>query len=314
MAQHTALWAGLATTLALTSTIANAIAAESAAPPLTKSVSEILASSPAGDWRPLDPENTIYMDLPGGRVVIELAPKYAPLHVANIKTLVHEHYFDGTAVIRSQDNFVAQWGDPSDDVEGAVAKPIGSAKAKLAPEFTAPIAADMPFSKLPDGDIYAPEVGFSDGFPVARDPKTKQTWLTHCYGAVGVGRGLELDSGGGTSLYAVNGQPIRQLDRNIAVVGRVVQGMEWLSTLPRGTGPLGFYEDKKQYVPISSAKLEADVPENERLHLQVLRTDSATFAALTDQRRHRHDDFYVVPPGHIELCSALIPVRPVPAK
>jgi len=282
--------------------------------PITKSVTEILAASPPGDWRPLDPENTLYMDLPGGRVVIELAPKYAPEHAANIRTLVKEHYFDGTAVIRSQDNFVAQWGDPSDDVEGAVPKPIGSAKAKLAPEFTLPISADMPFTRLPDGDIYAPEVGFSDGFPVARDPKAGQTWLTHCYGAVGVGRGLELDSGGGTSLYAVNGQPIRQLDRNIAVVGRVVQGMEWLSTLPRGTGPLGFYHDPKQYVPISSARLEADVPESEREHLQVLRTDSATFAALTDQRRHRHDDFYVVPPGHIELCSVLIPVRPVPEK
>jgi peptidylprolyl isomerase len=310
MAQHNALWAGLVATFVF----ANAIAAEKASPPVTKSVADILAASPPGDWRELDPDNTIYMDLPGGRVVIELASKYAPLHVANIKTLVREHYFDGTAVIRSQDNFVAQWGDPSDDVEGAVAKPIGSAKAKLAPEFTVPIAADMPFTRLPDGDIYAPEVGFSDGFPVARDPKAKQTWLTHCYGAVGIGRGLELDSGSGTSLYAVNGQPIRQLDRNIAVVGRVVQGMEWLSTLPRGTGPLGFYTDPKQYVPIKSARLAADVPEGEREHLQVLRTDGATFAALTDQRRHRHDDFYVVPPGHIELCSVLLPVRPAPAK
>ena len=310
MGQRKILLAGIVGMLAF----ANATADESVSAPMTKSVSDILAASPPGDWRELDPDSTVYMDLPGGRVVIELAPKYAPLHVTNIKTLVREHYFDGTAVIRSQDNFVAQWGDPSDDVEGAVAKSIGSAKAKLLPEFTAPIAADMAFTKLPDGDIYAPEVGFSDGFPVARDLKANQTWLTHCYGAVGVGRGLELDSGGGTSLYAVNGQPIRQLDRNIAVVGRVVQGMEWLSTLPRGTGPLGFYQDPKQYVPIRSVRLAADVPDHEREHLQVLRTDSSTFAALTDQRRHRHDDFYVVPPGHIELCSVLIPVRPVPAK
>jgi peptidylprolyl isomerase len=277
-------------------------------------MADILAASPASDWRELDPDNTLYMDLPGGRVVIELAPLYAPEHAANIKILAHEHYFDGLAVIRSQDNYVAQWGDPSGDVEGSVAKAIGSAKEKIPAEFSVTISPKMPFTRLPDGDIYAAQVGFSNGFPVARDPKTHQTWLTHCYGAVGVGRGNEADSGNGTSLYAVNGHSPRHLDRNIAVVGRVVQGMEFLSSLPRGTGPLGFYEKPEQYTPITSVKLASDVPMEQRTRLQELRTDSATFTAIEDARRNRHDDWYIAPAGHIELCNVQIPVRVVPEK
>src|SRR5438045_7881399 len=84
------------------------------APPPVRPVSEILEASPASDWRRLDPENTLYMDLPAGRVVIELAPAFAPRAVENIRTLAREKYFDGLAVVRVQDNFVAQWGDPDE--------------------------------------------------------------------------------------------------------------------------------------------------------------------------------------------------------
>jgi len=308
MSFRNAPWPALALAIVTTSIAA----VEPAQPPKSRSVADIVAAAPASDWRDLDPANTLYMDLPGGTVVIELAPLYAPLHAANIRTLVHGHYFDGTAVIRSHDNYVSQWGDPSEDVEGSVPKPLGDAKATLPPEFTAPISPKIPFTKLRDGDVYAPEVGFSDGFPAARDPKAKQTWLTHCYGAVGVGRGLDLDSGNGASLYAVIGHSPRHLDRNIAVVGRVVQGIEILSSLPRGTGPLGFYQDAKQYVPISSVRMESDLPPEKRLHLQVMRTDSVSFAAVAEVRRNRRDDFYVVPAGHIELCNVQIPVRTAP--
>src|ERR1700683_2502934 len=76
------------------------------------SMTEVLKASSPADWRPLDPDNTLYVELPGGRVVIELAPRFAPLHVANIKTLVRARYFDSLSIIRVQDNYVAQWGDP----------------------------------------------------------------------------------------------------------------------------------------------------------------------------------------------------------
>ena len=296
--------------LALTCFAASASAQAPAAPAAThsKALADILAASPASDWRPLDPNNTLYLELPAGRVVMELAPGFAPLHAENIRTLAKEKYFDGLAVIRAQDNYVVQWGDPDEDE--ATARKFGSAKAKLPPEFTAPIGKATPFSRLADADGYAPQVGFSNGFPVGRNPKTGQTWLTHCYGAVGVARGNEQDSGNGSGLYVIIGHAPRHLDRNIAVVGRVVQGIELLSSMPRGTGPLGFYEKPEQRTTIKSIRLASDVPVAERSNLEVIRTDSATFAAVADARRNRHDDWYIAPAGYIELCNVAIPVRP----
>ncbi|HXS73040.1 MAG TPA: peptidylprolyl isomerase, partial [Rhodanobacteraceae bacterium] len=229
-------------------------AAELAKPSAVKSaptMQQILEASKPSDWRPLDPANTLYMDLPGGRVVIELAPNYAPLHAQNIRTLAHEHYWDGLAILRVQDNFVTQWGDPEAETDHPTHKrSIGSAKATVPAEFERNISASLPFTRLPDGDVYAPQVGFSGGFPVARDPEAGKTWLAHCYGMVGAGRDNAPDSGPGTELYAVIGQAPRQLDRNIAVVGRVVQGMELLAALPRGTGAMGFYDKPPQRTPI----------------------------------------------------------------
>ena len=280
--------------------------------PKSKPLGDILAASPKSDWRPLDPERTLYMELPAGRVVIELAPAFAPLHYDNIRTLVREHYFDGLAIIRSHDNYVVQWGDPNDDdKDKSKAKPMGTAKTSLASEYTAPIAADKHFTRLPDADGYAPEVGFSEGFPVGHDPKSGEAWLTHCYGAVGVARGTEEGTGTGSSLYVIIGHAPRHLDRNIAVVGRVVQGIELLSAVPRGPAPMGFYEQAEARIPIKSIRLAADVPEPERSRLEVLRTDSATFQATTESRRNRHDDFYIRPAGYIELCNVPLPVRPI---
>jgi peptidylprolyl isomerase len=300
-------YTALAAAIALAAAAANAKPA--AQPAKSRPMAEILEQSPAADWRPLDPQNTYYMELPSGRVVFELAPEFAPLHAQNIRTLVREKYFDGLAVIRAQDNYVVQWGDPEEDEKKA--RPLGSAQPKLASEFTAPLAVDRHFTRLPDGDVYAPQVGFSNGFPVGHDPKAGQAWLTHCYGAVGVARGTEEGTGTGSSLYVIISHAPRQLDRNIAVVGRVVQGMDRLSAMARGTGPLGFYEKPEQRTPIASIRLAADVPAAERSELEVLRTDSATFAAVTEFRRNRRDDFYVVPAGHVELCNVPLPVRPV---
>ena len=290
--------------------LATASAADSAAPK-RPTMAEVIAASTPADWRPLDPANTVYLAIGSGRVVIELAPAFAPEHAANIRTLVRGGYFDGLAVIRSQDNFVVQWGDPGGE-DAAARRPLGAARATLPPEFTVPVAAATPFTVLPDVDGYAPQVGFVDGFPAARDPATGQAWLAHCYAMVGAGRGNEPESGNGAELYVVTGHAPRQLDRNIALVGRVVQGMELLSSLPRGTGPLGFYEQPAQYVPIRSARLAADLPPGERLSLEVMRTDTPTFAALVESRRNRSDDWYRVPAGHIDLCNVPIPVRPRP--
>lgn len=268
---------------------------------------EVLAASSASDWRMPIPENTLYMDLPGGRVVIELAPGFAPVHVENMRKLARENWYDGTFIVRVQDNYVTQWGMPDE-----TPKPMKTALDKLAPEFTVKGGArTLPFAKLPDPDAYAPEVGISDIFPAARDPKTGEAWMTHCYGVVGVGRGMPLDSGSGAELYTVIGHSPRPLDRVITVVGRVLKGMELLTALPRGTGTLGFYEKVEQRVPISTVRLAADVPEAEREKIEILSGQSETYTKWRDARRFRQDDFFIRASGHIDVCNAMPPVRAI---
>jgi cyclophilin family peptidyl-prolyl cis-trans isomerase len=282
-----------------------AAAAEGKALAKKKTLAEVIKDSPAGDWRALDPENTLYMELPGGRVVIELAPAFAPAHVANIRLLAREKYFDGLAIIRSQDNWVVQWGDADEKNP----RPIKTGKAALPGEFTIPIKQDKQFTRLPDRDGYAPQVGHSNGFPSARDPKSGRAWLAHCYGMVGVGRDNDADSGSGSALYAVIGHGPRHLDRNITVVGRVVSGMPLLSTVPRGPGPMGFFEKAEQHVPIAALKVAADVAEAERSRIEVMRTDSASYKAAVEAQRNRGGPWTKVAAGHVELCNAPIPVR-----
>lgn len=266
----------------------------------------VLDASAPEDWRPLDPQNTLYMDVGGGRVVIELAPAFAPEHVANIRTLAREKYFDGLAIVRSQDNYVVQWGDPQGG-DPAKARSLGSAKVPLPAEFTRSTEG-LGFTRLPDVDGYAPEVGFAQGFPAGRDPETKEAWLAHCYGTIGAGRGMEPNSSNGAELYVAIG-PSRQLDRLMTTVGRVVKGMEFLSAHPRGTGALGFYEDGKQLVPIQRVTLAADLPAEQREPLEILRTDTPTWEALVESRRNRPEEFFLRKAGYIELCFVPIPVR-----
>ncbi|MEO7497445.1 MAG: peptidylprolyl isomerase [Massilia sp.] len=273
--------------------------------PARPTLADVVKASTPADWRPADPDNTLYMDLPGGRVVIEMAPAFAPNHVANIKKLVRENYFNGLAIIRSQDNYVVQWGDPDE----AHPRPIKTAARTLKAEFTVPIKNDTAFTLLPDRDGYAPQAGHSNGFPSARDPKAGRAWLAHCYGMVGVGRGNDADSGGGTSLYVVTGHAPRHLDRNITVVGRVISGMSLLSVLPRGKATMGFYDKPTDNVPIKAIRVEADVPAPERLRFEVMRTDSARFKAAVDAQRHRGGPWTKFSPGYVELCNAPIPVR-----
>ena len=282
----------------------------------TPTAQQLLAASAPAEWRKPDPHNLLVMQLAAGRVLIELAPDFTPLHAANIRTLASEHYFDGLAIVRVQDNFVTQWDDPAGDDNGnrAEIRALGKATATVAPEFTRPIDGKLPWTKLPDGDVYAPEVGFSSGFPVARDPASGQQWLTHCYGMVGVGRDNGPDTGNGSALYAVIGQAPRRLDRNLAVVGRVLEGMPLLSSLPRGTGPMGFYAKPAQQIGIQSIHLASDMPAGQRPAIEVLRTDSKTFNALVDAKRNRRDAFYTVPTGKIDICSIDVPTREIASR
>jgi cyclophilin family peptidyl-prolyl cis-trans isomerase len=283
--------------------LALGLAGGAAAKPVT--VADLLANSPAADWRVPDPEDTLYLDLARGRVVIELASRVAPQHVANIRTLARAHYFDGLAIVRVQDNYVVQWADPDRH------RPV-PAGVRPAVEFTAAAGADARFEPLPDRDAYAPQVGFLDGFPAAREPRSHLVWLAHCYGMVGAGRDDPPESDG-TEMYAVIGHAPRQLDRNVALVGRVLQGVDLLSSLPRGSGEMGFYVPSEPTAPIRSVRIAADVPKEERTPIEVLRTNSATFRAVLEQRRQRHEPWFKYSPDHIDVCNVPLPVRATPS-
>ncbi|MBL9173579.1 MAG: peptidylprolyl isomerase [Verrucomicrobiales bacterium] len=302
--QECTLIAGLFLALRFT-----AHAAEIPEPPTT--AASVLAQSTASDWRRPDPENLLCLDFDRGRVVMELDPRLAPRHVANVKALVREGYFNGIPIVRVQDNYVVQWGDP-DAADPAKARPISRAQRQLPAELEFGLPEGVRFSPLPDGDLYAPEVGFLDGIPIARDPGSGLCWPIHSYGMLGAGRDDALDSGGGTELYVVNGQAPRHLDRNVTLFGRVIQGMELLSALPRGTAPMGFYATPAERIPIRSLRVAADLPEPERPRLEILRTDTATFRRWVEARRNRREPWFHRAAGKIDISNLPIPIRTPP--
>jgi peptidylprolyl isomerase len=264
---------------------------------------DVVSSAPASAWKAIPAEDLVVMDLKsGGRVVLQLAPQFAPVHVANIRALARGHYWDGATIYRVQDAYVVQWGQ-NDSEKGFPAGVI----AKPPAEYTRPVKG-LAIKPLGYADPYAPGAGFVNGWPIAYSPKGNWANLAHCYGSVGVGRDLSPDTGTGGELYtAIN--PLRHLDRNIAVIGRIIDGMDKLSSLPRGTEALGFYKDKALYVPIAGIRLASDMPAAERPSYEYLVTLSPSFARYVHLRANRHDDFYIRPAGGVDLCNVNPPVR-----
>jgi peptidylprolyl isomerase len=284
--------------------MAAALLVGAASPKKLLTPNDIVTSAPTSAWKTIPADDLLVMDLAnGGRIVIQLAPLFSPVHVANIKALARGRYWDGATVYRVQDNYVAQWGLNESDrpwPRGVTPKPP--------PEYTRPLRG-LKISPLGSPDPYAPGAGFADGWPVAYNLKAGWADLAHCYGSVGVGRDLAPDTGTGGELYAVIGHAPRQLDRVIALVGRVVDGIDRLSSLPRGTEALGFYKAKAQYVPIASIRMASDMPVTERPSYEVMDTTSTTFAHYLKVRANRHDDFYIRPAGGVDLCNVQVPVR-----
>ena len=223
--------------IALSFAICAPALAQDVATPKYRSAKEIIDAAPASAWRDLDPANTLYMELPAGRVIIELAPGFAPAHVANIKTMAKGGFWDGLTIYRSQDNFVVQFGDADGD-DKAKARPFpAGTRDHLPAEFTRS-AEGVRFDKLPDVDGWAPQVGFADGMPAARDPKAGKLWMTHCYGVLGAGRSNPPDSSIGAELYGHAEQfsiwPCRRTDR--ARPGRLYASRRYRSSRGRTQG------------------------------------------------------------------------------
>ena len=279
-----------------------------AAEPLTPA--SVLAASTADDWRRPAAENLLHLQLDSGEVVFELSLDFAPQHINNLRKLINSEYFDGLAIIRSQDNYVAQWGDP--DAGTDKAKSQGHAANQLEPEFFRKLTG-LDFAAIASRDAYADKVGFVKGFTVGADApgsKNARAWLSHCYGALGVGRGMEANSGNAAELYVVTGHAPRHLDRNVTLIGRALSGMEHLSSLPRGTGTLGFYETPEEAVAIKSIRIGSDLPKDRQFNREVLRTDTMTFKNYVQSRTFRLDEWFLDSTGKIELCNIGVPTRP----
>jgi peptidylprolyl isomerase len=291
--------------LAAAAAVAVAGACALSAPATTPATpTSVLAAAPASAWKAIDANDLLVIDLAGGgRVVIALADAFAPAHIANIRALAKAHWYDGLAIERVQDGYVVQWGDPDGK------KPLPPGLPTPASDYDRP-AAGVSFTPLPYPDTYAEHVGLTGAFPMAESGD--RAWLTHCYGMVGVGRDVNPDVGTGAELYAVIGQSPRALDRNIAVVGRVLTGMETLAALPRGTADLGFYATPAQRTPIVRVSIASDLPAAQQPRFQVLDVASASFAAWVHVKANRQDTFFLRPAGALDVCNALPPVRPAP--
>jgi peptidylprolyl isomerase len=306
--------------------------------------SEIVAAAKADEWVAIESSDLMIMDLAPDskgrprRVVIQLIPEpFGQGWVGNIRKLAAAKFWDGTSINRVQDNYVVQWGDATEKKtlpEGLAVVPeseyvvgdllsknrkvldeIGSGnarrraiaderlKAEKSPGTTiAPSAIPQAYRGR---DPYSDAQGFYSGWPVASHYRDLSP--THCYGMVGVGRNLSPDTGTGAELYTVIGHAPRHLDRNIALVGRVIEGIEHMSSLPRGTGALGFYETEGERVPILSVRLGNDVKDVPAF--EYLNTDSASFAAYADARANRRDPFFNVPAGGADICNIPVPIR-----
>ncbi len=272
--------------------------------------SEIVAAAKSDDWVAIAPSDVLVMDLAPDskgkhrRVVIQLMPApFSQGWVSNIRKLAAAHWWDGTSINRVQDNYVVQWGDATEKKALPQGLAVVDAKDYVTPEWP---TKDWILARA-DGrpDAYAGAHGFYLGWPLAQG--REGLWPVHCYGMVGVGRNLSPDTGTGAELYTVIGHAPRHLDRNIALVGRVIEGIEHMSSLPRGTGALGFYEKEEERVPILSVRLgnaAKDVPA-----FEYLSTDSKSFAAYADARANRRDAFFNIPAGGADICNIPVPIR-----
>lgn len=271
-----------------------------AKPPL--SPTEIANKAPSASWRTIADDDILIFTLANGRkVILQLAPSFAPRHVARMRILANKRWWDDTSVYRIQDNYVAQWGDVTEK------KKLPEGVADEGPsEYMR--AGGLPVVRMTRPDSFASIAGFTaDGWPVASDGK--RSWLTHCYAMVGVGRDLAPSIGSSAELYAVIGHAPRALDRNIALVGRVIEGIDALSSLERGTGKLGFYGDGQKPTPIVSARLASALPAGERPHFEYLSPASPDFARYLHARENREPPFFTVPAGGADICNVPVPVR-----
>ncbi|MEQ7874204.1 peptidylprolyl isomerase [Sphingomonas sp. ASV193] len=289
--------------------ILTALLLAAAPPPATpkiRSPGDAVKAARAADWAEIPADELMVMDLANGkRVVIQLAPIFAPVHVANLKIMARAGYWGRATVYRVVDNWVTQWGlgdGPFKSPPGVIDRP---------PEEYQRSARGLTLTPMGSPDPYSSMAAYTEGWPVAKQPGGIVN-AAYCYGTVGVARDAAPDTGNGSELFTVIGATARRLDRNYALVGRVIEGMEYLSALPRGTADMGVYAKDQSPLAITSVRIAADMPAGQRPRFEYLKSGSPAFADYVQLASHRRD--YGVPSPGADLCAVPVPVRKVGVK
>ncbi|WP_417488712.1 peptidylprolyl isomerase [Maricaulis sp.] len=261
---------------------------------------------PDDAWRDLDPEDTLYIETPHGRIVVELAPEFAPTHVERMKTLARAQFYDFLVWHRVLEGFMAQGGGSRGNPNHRTELP------SMSSEFTVRRGAELPVSELQDRVINPSDnprsarAGFWNGFPAGTQTLAVaaltgdgqvESWLLHCTGAAAMARTNDPNSAG-SQFYITRGNA-EHLNAIYTVWGRVRAGQDAVNALRLGT--LG---QDPRFVPdtIDSMRVAADLPEAERTRIQVIDTESAAFTAYLDSLRN--------PAGALpDVCEIPVPTR-----
>lgn len=256
-------------------------------------------------WRKLALNNTVLLTLPHGKVVIELAPQFAPKHVSQFSELTKQGFYDGTKFYRVIDGFVAQAG-PKDGSKKDKSVSLLAMESEWHPD------SNWSYTPVQQQDLFAQQTGFKDGFALAYQAGKKDSsanaWLTHCPGTLAMARNNEADSAS-SHFYFVIGQAPRYLDRVMTIFGRVVYGMHHIQAIQRTEVVEGEYAvDHRNFSKIISMQLMRDVAENEKVRIEVENTESTAFIERLVRRRTRGSAFfYKKPPQVLDVCQ--IPIR-----
>lgn len=258
----------------------------------------------ADEWREVDPENLVVMDTNYGRVLIELAPEFAPKHAERFRALVRAKFYDNKSFYRVIDGFVAQGGIGEGDDKKTPEWP------PLTAEFDAKLTGKTPFIPLGSPDLFAKEVGHLDAFPVGRDWDDGRMWILHCPGTVAMARDTDPNTGS-TEFYIPIGHAPRRLDRNLTAFGRVLEGMQHVQKLNRGDPKVdsGVIKDEAKRDPILKVRMAADIDAAERPRIQVMDTTSKAFEEFKAQRRNPAPDFYKRVAKNLDICAFNAPVQ-----
>ena len=253
----------------------------------------IIEQAKASGWRTVDNDNTLYIELDSGRVVVELSSQFAPNHVKNIKALARENFYDGLSIYRFVEGFVAQGGDQKGE------KPVKNASREIKSERFS--TTNNSFTPLGYADGFAPQTGFVNGFAAAKN-NNGESWLVHCPGAFAMARGSSVDSGG-TEFYIVLGHAPRYLDRNVTVFGRVISGMQHVQSLQRQS------ESDQPINPIRTIQVAADLNKDQQENWQTMKTDSKDFKEIIRSRAQRPEAWFIEQANYVDVCGVPVPTR-----